>query len=314
MSWLSAPPRSQAEQAQTFRALVAAGLVVLPGVWDGLSALLARAAGFRAVYLSGAAYTASRGLPDLGIVGLEEVVERAREIVQVSELPLIVDIDTGYGGVLNAARAARELAEARVAGVQIEDQQQPKKCGHLSAKLLAPPEELEQKVRAIKQVAPDLYVIARTDAYEREGIEGVVARARRYLAAGADAIFPEALPSEEAFRAVAAALPGVTLLANLTEFGKTPAFSAAEVAAWGYRIALFPVSALRVAAKAMERLYRTLAAEGTTRSLVGEMQTRAELYELLGYFAYEEFDTTLAKSTLPEWPGGGVQVDVRKEG
>ncbi|MCS7255492.1 MAG: methylisocitrate lyase [Thermomicrobium sp.] len=303
MSWIRERPRSQAELAQAFRAAVGAGLVVLPGVYDGLSALLARAAGFRALYLSGAAFTASRGLPDLGMVGLEEVVERAREIVRATELPLIVDIDTGYGGVLNAARAAREFAEARVAGVQIEDQQQPKKCGHLSAKLLAPPEELEHKIRAIKEVAPELYVIARTDAYEQEGVEGVVARARRYLAAGADAIFPEALPDEAAFRAVAAALPGVTLLANLTEFGRTPAFTAAQVAEWGYRIALFPVSALRVVAKAMERLYRTLVTEGTTRGLIGEMQTRAELYELLGYFAYEEFDATLARSTLPEWEG-----------
>ncbi len=303
MSWIRERPRPQQELAQAFRAAVGAGLVVLPGVYDGLSALLARAAGFRALYLSGAAFTASRGLPDLGMVGLEEVVERAREIVRATELPLIVDIDTGYGGVLNAARAAREFAEARVAGVQIEDQQQPKKCGHLSAKLLAPPEELEHKVRAIKEVAPELYVIARTDAYEQEGVEGVVARARRYLAAGADAIFPEALPDEAAFRAVAKALPGVTLLANLTEFGRTPAFTAAQVAEWGYRIALFPVSALRVAAKAMERLYRTLVTEGTTRGLIGEMQTRAELYELLGYFAYEEFDATLARSTLPEWEG-----------
>ncbi|GBD18844.1 2-methylisocitrate lyase [bacterium HR27] len=303
MSWIRERPRSQAELAQAFRAAVGAGLVVLPGVYDGLSALLARAAGFRALYLSGAAFTASRGLPDLGMVGLEEVVERAREIVRATELPLIVDIDTGYGGVLNAARAAREFAEARVAGVQIEDQQQPKKCGHLSAKLLAPPEELEHKIRAIKEVAPELYVIARTDAYEQEGVEGVVARARRYLAAGADAIFPEALPDEAAFRAVAAALPGVTLLANLTEFGRTPAFTVAQVAEWGYRIALFPVSALRVSAKAMERLYRTLATEGTTRGLIGEMQTRAELYELLSYFAYEEFDATLARSTLPGWEG-----------
>lgn len=301
MSWLTARPHSQAELSRAFRELVAAGPLVLPGVYDGLSALLARAAGFPALYLSGAAYTASRGLPDLGLVGLEEVVERARDIVRVTELPLIVDIDTGFGGVLNAARAARELAEARVAGIQIEDQQQPKKCGHLSSKLLAPPEELEQKIRAIKAAAPDLYVIARTDAHEQEGVAGVVARARRYLAAGADAIFPEALTSETEFRAVADALPGVPLLANLTEFGKTPAFSAQQVAAWGYRIALFPVSALRVAAKAMERLYRTLAQEGTTRSLVPEMQTRAELYALLDYFAYEELDRSLARSTLPEW-------------
>ncbi|MCS7052081.1 MAG: isocitrate lyase/phosphoenolpyruvate mutase family protein, partial [Thermomicrobium sp.] len=134
MTWLRQPLRAQRELARSFRQLVEEGLVVLPGVYDGLSALLARAAGFRAIYLSGAGYAASRGLPDLGIVGLEEVVERARELVRVTGLPLIVDIDTGYGSVLTAVRAARELAEAQVAGVQIEDQQQPKKCGHLSAK------------------------------------------------------------------------------------------------------------------------------------------------------------------------------------
>lgn len=302
MSWLREQPQSQANLAQSFRDLLATGPIVLPGVYDGLSALLARAAGFQALYLSGAAYTASRGLPDLGIIGLEEIFERARDIVRVTNLPLIVDIDTGYGGVLNAARAARELSEARVAGVQIEDQQQPKKCGHLSAKLLAPPQELEQKIRAMKEVSPQLYIIARTDAYEQEGIEGVIRRAQRYIVAGADAIFPEALPSEEAFRAVATALPGVTLLANLTEFGRTPALSAAEVAAWGYRIALFPVSALRMAAKAIEHCYRTLAREGSTHQLVAAMQTRAELYDLLDYFAFEELDQTIARSTLPDWP------------
>ena len=208
MSWLQQSPTPQGALAEQFRELVAQGAVVLPGAHDALAALLARRAGFRALYLSGGAYTASRGLPDLGLVGLEEVTERARDIVRATELPLIVDIDTGYGGVLNAARAARALAEARVAGVQIEDQRYPKKCGHLSDKSLAPPEELEQKIRAIKAVCPTLYVIARTDAHESESIEGVLARARRYLAAGADAIFPEALTSEREFRAVSEALPG----------------------------------------------------------------------------------------------------------
>ena len=302
MSWLQQSPTPQGALAEQFRELVAQGAVVLPGAHDALAALLARRAGFRALYLSGGAYTASRGLPDLGLVGLEEVAERARDIVRAAELPLIVDIDTGYGGVLNAARAARTLTEARIAGVQIEDQSYPKKCGHLSDKSLVPPEELEQKIRAIKAVAPTLYIIARTDAHESEGLEGVVARARRYLAAGADAIFPEALTSEREFRAVSEALPGVTLLANLTEFGKTPPYTAAELARWGYRIILFPVSALRVAARAMERLYRHLWEHGTTRDLVPEMQTRAELYETIGYFDYEALDSQIARSTLPQWP------------
>ncbi len=302
MSWLQQSPTPQAVLAEQFRELVAQELLVLPGAHDALAALLARRAGFRALYLSGGAYTASRGLPDLGLVGLEEVAERARDIVRAAELPLIVDIDTGYGGVLNAARAARTLAEARVAGVQIEDQSYPKKCGHLSDKSLVPPEELEQKIRAIKAVAPTLYIIARTDAHESEGIEGVVARARRYLAAGADAIFPEALTSERDFRAVSEALPGVTLLANLTEFGKTPPYTAAELARWGYRIILFPVSALRVAARAMERLYQHLWEHGTTRDLVPEMQTRAELYETIGYVDYEALGSQVARSTLPQWP------------
>jgi methylisocitrate lyase len=235
-------------------------------------------------------------------VGLAEVTERAADIVRATDLPLVVDIDTGYGGVLNAVRAARLLVEVRAAGVQIEDQRDPKKCGHLSEKSLAPPEELEQKIRAIKAVCPTLYVIARTDAHESEGIVGVVTRARRYLAAGADAIFPEALTSEQEFRAVSEALRGVTLLANLSEFGKTPPYTAAELASWGYRIILFPVSALRIAARAMERLYRHLQEHGTTRDLVTEMQTRAELYETIGYFGYEALDNQIARSTLPQWP------------
>lgn len=302
MSWLRRSPTPHATLADHLRERVAAGPLVLPGAHDALAALLAQRAGFRALYLSGAAYAASRGLPDLGLVGPEEIAERAADIVRATDLPLVVDIDTGYGGVLAAARAARLLAEARVAGVQIEDQRYPKKCGHLSDKSLAPPEELEQKIQAIRAVCPTLYLIARTDAHEREGLEGVVTRARRYLAAGADAIFPEALTTEAEFRAVREALPDATLLANLTEFGKTPPYTAAELASWGYRMILFPVSALRVAAKAMERLYRHLWEQGTTRDLVAEMQTRAELYDTISYFEYEALDNQIVRSTVPEWP------------
>lgn len=300
MTWKE-PPRPQAELAQALRARLAQGPLILPGVYDGLSALLAKRAGAEALYLSGAAYTASRGLPDLGVVGGSEVAERAGEIVSATELPLIVDMDTGYGGVLSAARSARLFLEARVAGVQIEDQSYPKKCGHLSDKSLVPPEEMAARIQAVRRVAPDLFLIARTDAREREGVEGVVARARAYLAAGADAIFPEALADKAEFQAVAQALPGAILLANLTEFGRTPAYTAQELAEWGYRILLFPVSALRVAAKAALELYRHLLAKGSTREKVGEMLTRAELYEVLGYFDYEALDEGIARSVLPEW-------------
>lgn len=299
MSWLLQQETPQAELAARFRRLVEQGPVVLPGAHDALSALLAKRAGFEALYLSGAAYTASRGLPDLGLVTSQEVAERARDIIRATDLPLIVDIDTGFGGVLNVVRTGREMVEARVAGVQIEDQEMPKKCGHLSGKSLVTADEMAQKIRALKETAPSLYVIARTDAHGVEGLEAAVARARRYVEAGADAIFPEALTTEEEFRAVRKALPGVPLLANLTEFGKTPYYSAAEVAAWGYNIILFPVSSLRVATRAVERLYRHLRQAGSTRELVREMQDRAELYETIAYFGYEELDRTMARSVLP---------------
>lgn len=299
MAWLLQKESPQRELAERFRQLVKRGPVVLPGAHDALSALIAQRVGFEALYLSGAAYTASRGLPDLGLVTSQELAERARDIVRATDLPLIVDIDTGFGGVLNVARTGREMVEARVAGVQIEDQEMPKKCGHLSGKSLVTADEMVQKIRALKETAPTLYVIARTDAHGVEGLEAVIARARRYVEAGADAIFPEALTTEDEFRAVREALPGVPLLANLTEFGKTPYYSAADLAAWGYDIILFPVSSLRVAARAVERLYRHLRETGSTRELLGEMQDRAELYETIRYFAYEELDQTLARSTLP---------------
>lgn len=314
MAWLHQQETPQAELAARFRELVTRGPVILPGAHDALSALIARQVGFEAVYLSGAAYTASRGLPDLGLVTSQEVAERALDITRATNLPLIVDIDTGFGGVLNVMRTAREMVEARVAGVQIEDQEMPKKCGHLSGKSLVTAEEMEQKIRALKQAAPSLYVIARTDAYGVEGLEAAIQRARRYVQAGADAIFPEALSSEEEFRAVREALPGVPLLANLTEFGRTPYYSAADLAAWGYNIILFPVSSLRVAAKAVERLYRHLRQAGSTRELLADMQSRAELYDTIAYFAYEELDHRIARSTLPplaRTQRGGEEQDGR---
>lgn len=297
MGWLLQSFSTQAELADRFRQCVQRGRLILVGAHDPLAGLLARKVGFEALYLSGAAFSASMGLPDVGVLTFEELVGRARALVRATGLPVLVDADTGFGEVFNVVRLGRELVEAGVAAVQIEDQEMPKRCGHLSGKRLVPPAVMVQKIRALKQLFPTLLLVARTDARESEGVDGVIARARLYVGAGADVIFPEALQSLEEFRRVREAL-SVPLLANLTEFGKTPPLSAAELFEIGYEIALFPVSALRVAAKAMEEFYAFLHQHGSAREYLGRMQTRAELYELIGYAAYEEFDRLLANSAV----------------
>lgn len=270
MVWIVEKESTQEELADRFRTLMnAPEILQIPGAHDGMAALIARKAGFQALYLSGAAYTASQGLPDLGIVSSEEVARRAREIVRAADLPLLVDIDTGFGGVLNAARTAKEMAEARVAAVQIEDQDLPKKCGHLNGKKLVSVEEMMQKIKAIKQAAPTLVVVARTDAYAVEGIESAIERAKRYVEAGADAIFPEALSTKEDFLKVSRAI-SAPLLANMTEFGKTPYYTAEEFSELGYSMVIYPVSSLRAAAKAYERLFQTIKSSGTQKSELGE--------------------------------------------
>ncbi len=294
MAWLLEPFAEQAQLAERFRAAMHAGRLIIPGAHDPLAGLLAKRAGFSALYLSGAAFSASLGLPDVGLLTAEEVVRRAAAIVAATQLPLLVDIDTGFGELFNTVRAARELVRAGVAAVQLEDQEMPKRCGHLEGKRLLPAEAMVQKVRALKQLLPQLVLIARTDARAIEGLEGAVERARRYVAAGADAIFPEALHSLEEFRAVRQALPGVPLLANLTEFGKTPPLSAEELFAVGYKMVLFPVSALRVAARAMQEFYEHLQRTGSTQEYLPRMQSRAELYTLIGYADYEQFDRTIS--------------------
>ncbi|BDG22800.1 methylisocitrate lyase [Thermus thermophilus] len=308
MAWFAEEVLSQEALAERLRALLQGEKpLVLPGAPDGLAALIAKRLGFQALYLSGAAYTASRALPDLGLVTLNEVLERAKDLVRASGLPLLVDADTGFGGVLNAFRAAREFYEARVAAIQVEDQVLPKRCGHLEGKALVEPEEMAAKVQAIKRAAPSLFVVARTDAYAVEGLERAIARAKLYAEAGADAIFPEALPTEEAFLAFRRALD-LPLLANMTEFGKTPYLKVEDFARLGYQMVIFPVTALRLAAKAYERAYRVLLEEGTQVGLLSEMQTRAELYNLLNYEAYEALDRDLARSLgLPQEEGQGEE-------
>jgi methylisocitrate lyase len=278
------------------------GILQLPGAHNGMAAIQARDAGFDALYLSGAAMTASMGLPDLGIITVDEAAFFIRQVARASGLPVLVDGDTGYGEALNVMHMVRTFEDAGAAAVHIEDQLLPKKCGHLNDKRLASPQDMAAKVAAAAKARRHLYLIARTDAAASEGIDGAVARAKLYQEAGADAIFPEALASAEMLRAFAARLPGVPLLANMTEFGRTPYFTAAELAAMGYRMVIWPVSSLRVANKAQERLYAAIRRDGGTEAMHAEMQTRAELYRALDLGAYEKLDNSIVESILPVEP------------
>jgi methylisocitrate lyase len=309
VTWLAPDAPSQAALSEALLARIRGArsegrILVLPGAYDGLSALMARRAGFEALYLSGAAYTASRGWPDIGLLAASEVAERARDLVRATRLPVLVDIDTGYGGVLQVARAAREMVEASVAAVQIEDQALPKKCGHLNGKQVVSATEMAEKICAIKEVAPSLAVVARTDARAIEGLGAAIARAEGYVQAGADAIFVEALETADEFAAVGRAI-SAPLLANMTEFGRTPLFAADQFAAWGFSIVIFPVSALRMAARAYEQLFDELQRTGTQAALIDRMQSRAELYETIDYYAYEALDSHIAHTVVPETTGGG---------
>jgi methylisocitrate lyase len=300
MSWLIEEERNHKQLADEFRRLMSSGPILkIPGTHDGMAARMAKQCGFEAIYLSGAAYTASRGLPDLGLIYSNEVADRARELVRASGLPLLVDIDTGFGGVLNVARTAKEMTEAKVAAVQIEDQEMPKKCGHLNGKKLVSAGEMVQKIRTLKEISPDLVVVARTDAKSVEGIESAISRARNYVAAGADAIFPEALESEEDFRSFREAVDG-PLLANMTEFGKTPYYTAVQFEQWGFNMVIYPVTSLRVAAKAYERIFSEIKEKGTQAGSLEDMQTRKELYAAIRYYDYEELDGKIAKTVLPD--------------
>jgi methylisocitrate lyase len=284
-----------------FRALLERpGILQMPGAHNGLAALQAKQAGFEALYLSGAAMSASMGLPDLGVITVDEVCFFIRQVARASGLPLLVDGDTGYGEALNVMHMVRTFEEAGAGAVHIEDQLLPKKCGHLNDKKLADPHDMAAKVAAAAKARRDLVIIARTDAAASEGIDGAVARARRYLEAGADAIFPEALSNAEMFRAFAKAMPGVKLLANMTEFGRTPFFTASEFEAMGYRMVIWPVSALRVANKAQAKLYAAIKRDGGTQNMVGEMQTRAELYATIGYHEYEALDASIVQTVIPQ--------------
>lgn len=301
MSYLTSTDGPAASAGSRFRTLIERPHILpIPGAHNGLAAIQARDAGFEALYLSGAAMSASMGLPDLGILTIDDVCSFIRQLVRASALPVLADGDTGYGEILNVMHMVRSFEEAGAGAVQIEDQLLPKKCGHLNDKQLAEPEDMAAKVNAAHRARRDLVIVARTDAAASEGIEGAVARAKLYLEAGADAIFPEALTSIEMFREVAERLPGVKLLANMTEFGRTPALSAQEFEQLGYRMVIWPVSSLRVAAYAQKELYAAMRRDGTSAAMIPRMQTRAELYDTIRYYDYEALDQSIVRTVLPE--------------
>src|SRR5271163_3801381 len=301
MTYLVAAELPIAPAGERFRSLLARpGILQLPGAHNGQAALQAKAAGFEGLYLSGAAMTASMGLPDLGVITVDEVGFFIRQIARSSGLPVLVDGDTGYGEALNVMHMVRSFEDAGAAAVHIEDQLLPKKCGHLNDKKLADAHDMAAKVAAARRARRHLFIIARTDAAASEGMDGAVARAKLYMEAGADAIFPEALNTAEMFREFAARMPGVPLLANMTEFGRTPFFTAAEFQDMGYKMVIWPVSSLRVANRAQAELYAAIRRDGGAHGMVSQMQTRAELYEAIGLHNYEALDSSIIPTIIPE--------------
>ena len=302
MSWLT---RNQEEDPiSRMRALLTSenGILQIPGSHDAMAALLAKQAGFQALYLSGAAFSASLGLPDLGLITLTELAARTREIARATGLPILVDVDTGYGSALNVTRTVREMVDAGAAAIQIEDQDLPKKCGHLNGKKLVATEDMVLRIQAARNASERIVIVARTDAKAVEGLDAAIARAKAYVKAGADAIFPEALQTEEEFKRFAQEID-VPLLANMTEFGQTPYYSAQQFEEWGYKMVIYPVTSLRVAAKAVEKVYALIRETGTQKEALGDMQTRKELYETIQYFAHEDLDNRIAKTILGQGQG-----------
>ena len=292
MTTLPSPGRRLRDAMAAERPLQAVGAI------NAYCAMLAERAGFRALYLSGAGVAnASLGLPDLGVSTLADVAEDVRRITRATSLPLIADMDTGWGNAFNIARAIRDLTTAGAAGVHIEDQVQAKRCGHRPNKAIVSPEEMEDRIAAAvnARTDPDFVIIARTDALAREGLDSAIERARRYIAAGADVLFPEALTELRQYEAFAAAVDA-PILANITEFGVTPLFRVDELAGAGVSLVIYPLSAFRAMSVAAQRVYETIRRDGTQVGVVETMQTRRELYDVLGYDAYEQkLDALLAR-------------------
>jgi methylisocitrate lyase len=272
-------------KAKKLRELISAGAVLMPGVPNASLARQVERAGFDAVYISGAGMAnATAGVPDIGLLGMSEVVRLAGYVANAVKIPAIVDADTGFGGAENIARTIRELEAAGLAGCHIEDQEFPKRCGHLAGKTIVDVEEMSARIEAAvaSRRDRDFLVIARTDARAVEDFKKTIDRAQKYLQAGADAIFPEALQSADEFRDFAKQIKA-PLLANMTEFGKSPTLSFSELRDFGYRMVIFPQSAFRVSMKATQEFFNALKKSGSAKDWIDKMQTRQELYDLLGY-------------------------------
>lgn len=288
---MSGKPITSESRARRFRAELQRDTLAVPGVFNAFSARLVEDAGFPAAYLSGAGLAASRALPDIGLLTMTEVVTETRYVTQRVQIPVIVDADTGFGERHQVYRTVQELESAGAVGIQLEDQVLAKRCGHLPGKTLISCEGMCQKIQSAVEAKQDrdLVIIARTDARSVEGLDGAIERARAYRAAGADAIFPEALQSAEEFQAAVKALKysGGILVANMTEWGQTPYMTVKEFSGMGYHIVLFPMTVFRVMAKAGLAALLELQKQGTQQAFLDSMQTRQALYEVLDYQKYE---------------------------
>ena len=286
---------SPSDKRKAFRhALSSDKIIRAPGAFLPLVAVEIERHGFEAIYLSGAVLAADLGLPDIGLTTLSEVADRAEQFARVTNLPIILDCDTGFGEPMNVARCVEMMESRGIAALQIEDQEMPKRCGHLDGKTLVSTETMLRRIRAAVEARrdPDTVIIARTDAFASEGIDGVIARSKAYVGAGADVIFAEALSGAEDWKAATGAIPA-PLLANMTEFGKSDLLGADELEALGASIVIYPVTLLRLAMGMARTSLTEITKTGTQKNLIPKMQTRAELYELLDYEAFNRFDNSI---------------------
>ncbi|MBI1214818.1 MAG: methylisocitrate lyase [Alphaproteobacteria bacterium] len=291
---LFAKKHAAAKRADFAKALKSGKLLRFPGAMNPLTAMMIEKKGFDGVYISGAVLSADLGLPDIGLTTLTEVSQRGYQISRVTELPSIIDIDTGFGEPMNAARTMHVMEEMGLSGCHLEDQENPKRCGHLDNKTIMPVENVVRKIAAAARAKRDenFILIARTDARASEGLDKAIDRAKAYVDAGADMIFPEAMQDESEFEAMRKAV-SVPLLANMTEFGKSRLLSAAELENLGYNLVIYPVTTLRLAMGIIDRGLETIKSEGTQESLLDEMQHRKDLYDLLRYEDYNGFDQNI---------------------
>ncbi|MDG3009845.1 methylisocitrate lyase [Rhodococcus sp. D2-41] len=300
MTGLIAAGTSAADKRTAFRAGLASGTIQrLPGAINALTAKLIQEIGFEGVYVSGGAFSAGLGLPDIGLTTLTEVISHSEQVARVTDLPVLIDADTGFGEPMSAARTVLSAEDAGIAGLHLEDQVNPKRCGHLDGKAIVPTDEMVRRLRAAVTARrdPNFVICARTDAAGIEGIDAAIDRAKAYADAGADMIFTEALHTEEDFAKFRGAVD-IPLLANMTEFGKSKLLPAQTLQNIGYNAVIYPVTTLRLAMGAIERGLREIHSAGTQEGLLDQMQTRSRLYELLEYERYNEFDSGIFDFSL----------------